>query len=69
MGKDEPQSITITPTKHLNAPPVLECLNYNFNVTSKRSNKSDWLYELSSPNYLVDGGVIKEWEFRLEIIF
>ncbi len=70
MGKNEPKNILITPTKHLNTPPILEGINYNFHVTAKRIGKSDWLFELSSPNYVVFGGgeITKEWIFRLEII-
>ncbi|MFX0195736.1 MAG: hypothetical protein ACFFCW_06400 [Candidatus Hodarchaeota archaeon] len=70
MGKDEPEKIIVSPTEHLNTPPVLECLNYNFDITTRRIGKSDWLFELSSPNYLVfeSSPEKKEWLFRLEII-
>jgi len=68
MGKDEPKTILITPSKHLNTPPVLEGINYDFSVSVKRANKSDWLYELTSPNYLIMGKMTTEYIFRLEII-
>lgn len=70
MGEADPNKIWITPTEHLNTAPILECINYNFDVTSKRVNKSDWLYELSSPDYLIcsESPKKKEWIFRLEVI-
>ena len=70
MGKDEPNKIVISPTEHLNTQPILECLNYNFYITARRIGKSDWLFELSSDNYLISEGSPerKEWLFRLEII-
>ena len=70
MGKNEPSNILISPKRHLNIPPVLECLNYNFDVTAMQINKSDWLFELSSPTYIVfeSSPKKKEWLFRLEII-
>ena len=70
MGKDEPNEIIICPTEHLNTQPILECLNYNFFITARRAGTSDWLFELSSPNYIVFEGSPekKEWLFRLEII-
>ncbi len=70
MEKDEPHKIIISPTEHLNTAPILECLNYNFDITPSRTGRSDWLFELSSPDYLVLGGLPekKEWLFRLEII-
>ena len=70
MAKDEPNKIIMSPTEHLNTQPILECLNYNFDITVTRIGKSDWLFELSSPTYLVkeSDDEKKEWLFRLEII-
>jgi len=70
MTKGEPSKVIISPTEHLNTPPILECLNYNFDITPKRTGKSDWLFELSSPSYMVFEGSPerKEWLFRLEIV-
>jgi len=70
MDKAEPSEIIISPKNHLNTPPVLECINYNFDITSEQVNKSDWLFVLSSPDYLVleSSPKMKEWIFRLEII-
>lgn len=70
MGKDEPNKIIISPTEHLNTQPILECVNHNFDITARRIGKSDWLFELSSPTYLVTEGSPekKKWLFRLEII-
>ncbi|MBW2249754.1 MAG: hypothetical protein JRF60_03760 [Deltaproteobacteria bacterium] len=70
MGPEEPTEIIISPKTHLNSAPILECINYNFDITSKRIKKSDWLFELSSPSYLVfeKSSEKKEYLFRLEII-
>lgn len=70
MTKGEPSKIIISPTEHLNTPPILECLNYNFDITPTRTGKSDWLFELSSPSYMVTEGSPerKEWLFRLEVV-
>jgi hypothetical protein len=73
MGSEEPgkepRKIIITPKEHLNSPPILECLNDNFYVKPKRGNKSDWIFELISPNYVLwQSPKIEEWHFRLEIV-
>jgi hypothetical protein len=70
MGKGEPNRILVSPTEHLNTPPILECLNDNFDIASSQTGKSDWLFELSSPSYIVfeSSPERKEWLFRLEII-
>lgn len=69
IGENDPTFITISPKRHLNSAPILECLNYNFSYSTKQVGTSDWQYELSSPDYLVAGGpTITEWIFRIEII-
>lgn len=70
MGGGEPNKITISFKEHLNSAPILECINDNFDVTPTRIKKSDWLFELSSPSYIVfeSSPEKKEWLFRLEII-
>lgn len=67
MGPQEPSKIKIFSKEHWNSAPILECINYNFDITSKRI-KSGWLFELSSADYLVfESSSKKEWLFRLEI--
>jgi len=70
MSGGEPNTIIISFKEHLNSTPILECINDNIDVTSKKMNKSDWLFELSSPSYVVfeNSPEKKEWLFRLEII-
>ena len=69
MGENEPKSIIISPTNHLNIAPLIECLNYNYNFSSKQVGKLDWQFDLSSPTYLVTTSYqITDWTFRLEII-
>lgn len=70
MGDGEPNKIIISFKQHLNSTPILECINDNFFVTPTRMKKSDWLFELSSPSYIVfeSSPERKEWLFRLEII-
>jgi hypothetical protein len=70
MGPEEPSKIIITPKEHLNSRPILECLNWNFDIKANRGNQSDWIFELSSPTYVVmdESPKTKEWVFRLEIV-
>jgi hypothetical protein len=56
ISKDEPNEIIMCPTEHLSTQAILECLNYNFYITARRTGKSDWLFALSSPVYLVSEG-------------
>ena len=70
MEGGEPNRIVISPTEHLNSAPIIQCINDIFDAVPKQINKSDWLFELSSPNFIVfeSSPERKEWLFRLEII-
>ncbi len=69
MGDVEPNKIIISFKQHLNSTPILECINDIIVVTPEKM-KSGWLFELSSPSYMVfeSSPERKEWLFRLEII-
>ncbi len=70
MGKDDPEQIMITPSEHLNAEPILECLNEKFTYRAIRINRSDWKFELFSSDHLIFNSSYKtdKWLFRINII-
>lgn len=67
----QPEKIIVSPNRHLNIAPVLESLDDDFVIESKRGDKFDWIYELRSINHLLLSSSAKPKElkrFRLEII-
>jgi len=67
----QPEKIIVSPNRHLNIAPLLESLDDDFVIESKRGNKFDWVYELSSIDHMVleSSAEPKELKrFRLEII-
>ncbi len=67
----QPEKIIVSPNRHLNIAPVLESLDDDFVIESKRGHKFDWIYELGIINRLVLESSAKPKElkrFRLEII-
>ncbi len=67
----QPEKIIVSPSRHLNTAPVLESLDNDFVIESKRGDKFDWIYELSSIDHMVleSSAEPKELKrFRLEII-
>ena len=63
--------IIITPKVHLPIAPILESLDEEFAITSKRGKKFQWIYEMGSINRIVFESSAKHSginRFRIEII-
>ena len=63
--------IIITPKEHLDIAPLLESLDEEFAITSKRGNKFQWIYEMDSIDSLaLEGSGVHSGinRFRIEII-
>lgn len=63
--------IIITPKEHLNIAPLLESLDEEFAITSKRGNKFQWIYEMGSINKIIFEDSAKHSginRFRIEVI-
>ncbi len=73
LEKGEPGKIIISPKQHLNAAPTIDCRNDNFVIkpTRKGAKGSEWVYDVYRPytSLWSEKRLIKEWSFRLEIIW